>query len=89
VDRAYSNPTNRDIELTGWLIFSGGSQYSLDYVFPYYVLRAGRFVVVGGDEVPQAHFNYNFRFQTWRAMQTDVRYADIIQLSIQACMIAH
>ncbi len=79
------NPTNRDIELTGWLIFSGGSQYSLDYVFPYYVLRAGRFVVVGGDEVPQAHFNYNFRFQNGgdatdgvRLISQDGNYTDTV-----------
>lgn len=79
------NPTDRDINITNWLIVSGGSQYSLDYVFPYYILRAGRFVVVGGDAVPQAHFVHNFSFQNGggatdgvRLISEDGNYTDTV-----------
>lgn len=67
------NPTAHDIDLTDWLIVSGGTSYSADFLFPYYVLRAGRFVVVGGDEVPQAHFRHNFRFQNGGGASDGVR----------------
>lgn len=51
------------VDLAGCRIYSGGSSYSLDYTFPHFVLRPGRLVLVGGDEVPNCHFRHNFRFQ--------------------------
>ncbi|MFA7543349.1 MAG: lamin tail domain-containing protein [Candidatus Cloacimonadaceae bacterium] len=51
------------VDLAGYRIYSGGRSYSLDYVFPHFILRPGRFVLVGGDEVPNCHFRHNFRFQ--------------------------
>ena len=70
------NPTMANIDLTGSKIYSGGSNYSLDFVFPYFVLRPGRFVLVGGDQVPNRHFTHNFRFQNGGSASDGIRYVN-------------
>lgn len=68
------NPTDEDIPLAGAMIFSGGSSFTLDFVFPQYTLRAKRFVVIGGEAVPQAHFIHNFSFQNGGSASDGVRF---------------
>jgi len=69
------NPTDQDINLSGSKIYSGGSTYSHDFTFPYFVLRPGRFVLIGGADVPNRHFTHNFTFQNGGTASDGVRFA--------------
>ncbi|MDD3562847.1 MAG: lamin tail domain-containing protein [Candidatus Cloacimonetes bacterium] len=57
------NASDNSVDLTGCKIYSGGTRYTKDFEFPYFVLRPHRFLLVGGSEVANAHFVHNFRFQ--------------------------
>nr|MDK2851580.1 hypothetical protein [Candidatus Cloacimonadota bacterium] len=70
------NPTPENIDLTGSKIYSGGSSYQLDFVFPYFVLRPGRFVLIGGDQVPNRHFTHNFSFQNGGSASDGIRFVN-------------
>lgn len=57
------NASDYSVDLTGCKIYSGGARYTKDFEFPYFVLRPHRYLLIGGTEVPNAHFVHNFRFQ--------------------------
>ena len=57
------NASERSVDLAGCKIYSGGVRFRKDFEFPYYVLRPHRFLLIGGTEVPNAHFVHNFSFQ--------------------------
>ena len=68
------NAGDTDINLAGARLFSGGSQFGEVFVFPHYILRAQRFVVVGGEQVSQAVFTAPLAFQNGGSATDGVRY---------------
>lgn len=70
------NAGNTDVNLNGCKIYSGGSTYSLNYVFPHFILRPGRFVLIGGDAVPNTHFTHNFSFQNGGSESDAIRFVN-------------
>ncbi|MDY0152259.1 MAG: lamin tail domain-containing protein, partial [Candidatus Cloacimonas sp.] len=44
-------------------ILSGGASFTLQYTLPAFMLRPGRFLLIGGTNVPNSQFTYNFTFQ--------------------------
>ena len=57
------NDSDNSVDLSGCKIYSGGTRFSKDFEFPYYMLRPQRYLLIGGSEVANAHFVHNFRFQ--------------------------
>ncbi|MFA7025572.1 MAG: lamin tail domain-containing protein [Candidatus Cloacimonadaceae bacterium] len=57
------NASDSNVDLTGCKIYSAGVNFKKDFEFPYFVLRPHRFLLIGGTQVPNAHFVHNFRFQ--------------------------
>lgn len=68
------NAGSSEVNLYGSRIYSGGSSYTLDYVFPHFILRPGRFVLVGGDAVANTHLSCNFSFQNGGSASDAIRY---------------
>lgn len=57
------NAGTEELDLSGCKVYSGGSSYTRDFVFPHFILRPGRFVLIGGAAVPNTHLTHNFSFQ--------------------------
>jgi hypothetical protein len=79
------NASDSNVDLSSWKIYSGGSSFGQDFEFPYFVLRPGHFVLIGGDEVPNRHFTHNFSFQNGgtasdgiRLVNADSTYTDTV-----------
>jgi hypothetical protein len=70
------NAGSSEVNLNGCKIYSGGSSYNLNYVFPHFILRPGRFVLVGGDAVPNTHFTHNFSFQNGGSESDAIRFVN-------------
>lgn len=68
------NASDQSLDLTGCRIYSGGSSYSLDFTFPYFVLRPGRYLLIGGSQVPNRHFTHNFSFQNGGSASDAIRF---------------
>ncbi len=58
----YNNGSNT-VNLEGTWIQTGGSSYQTVYTFPYYLLRPGRYVLVGESQVTEAVFTATLGFQ--------------------------
>ncbi len=79
------NPTENDIDLLGWEIQSGGSEFSNNFTFPHFILKADSFVTVGENLVEGSNFICNLDFQNGgsstdgvRIMSPDGLYTDTI-----------
>lgn len=70
------NASEQSIDLTGCRIYSGGNSYKKDFEFPYFVLRPHRFLLIGGAEVPNAHFVHNFTFQNGGSVSDGIRFVN-------------
>ena len=57
------NAGTSDVDLAGSRIYYAGSSYQLAYSFSHFILRPGRFVLLGGLDVPHTHFTCNLSFQ--------------------------
>jgi len=79
------NAGDQNINLDGWQIQKAGSAYETVFVFPSYVLRAGRFVLVGESNIVHAQFYANLAFQNGgsatdgvRIVSADETYTDTV-----------
>ncbi|MCB5278099.1 MAG: lamin tail domain-containing protein [Candidatus Cloacimonetes bacterium] len=70
------NPSNQTIELTGCKIYSCGAEWSLGFVFPYYLLRPKHFVLVGGEGMTNAQFYTDFVFQNGGSASDAIRFVN-------------
>lgn len=61
-------------QLEGAQILSGGASYSLQYTLPSFVLRPGRYLLIGGTNVANAQLVYNFSFQNGGSETDGIRY---------------
>lgn len=57
------NSGSQSISMEGWKILKGGSTFTVVYVIPYFLLRPGRYLLIGESNVPNAHFVANLAFQ--------------------------
>jgi len=57
------NNGNSSEQLEGAKIVSGGASFTLQYTIPFFELRPGRYLLIGGSSVPNAQLIYNFSFQ--------------------------
>lgn len=62
------------IDLSGAILLAGGTSYSIIFTFPYFVLRPGRYVLIGGQDVPNTHFTANLTLQNGLGDTDGVRY---------------
>ncbi len=69
----YNNGT-QSINLEGAQIQKAGSSFSTVFTFPYFILRPGRYVVVGEQNVPQAMFITSLAFQNGGGATDGIRY---------------
>jgi len=69
----YNNGTENE-QLQGAQIFSGGQTFTLQYTLPAFVLRPGRYLLIGGTLVPKAQLTYNFSFQNGGSETDGIRY---------------
>jgi len=70
------NAGTSDADLSGCKIFSCGISWSLAFEFPYFVLRPGRMVLVGGSSVANAQFTANFSFQNGGSASDAIRFVN-------------
>jgi len=70
------NAGQSDMDLQGCEIWSGGSTYTRAFVFGHFILRPGRFVLIGGAEVPNAHFTCNFSFHNGGSASDAIRFVN-------------
>lgn len=70
------NPTSDVIDLSGCKIYSCGTTWVKAFEFPYYLLRPGRFVVVGGAGVPNTQFTASFSFQNGGSASDAIRFVN-------------
>lgn len=68
------NAGDTDVNLQGARLLSGGAEFREFFTFPHYVLRARRFVLVGGEQVSQAVFHVPMTLQNGGAETDGVRY---------------
>ncbi len=68
------NAGNSDVNLAGAKLFSGGSEFTEIFVFPHFILRARRFVLVGDEQVSQAVFITPLALQNGGAETDGIRY---------------
>lgn len=70
------NSGNESIDLSSCRIYSRGTVWNLAFEFPYYVLRPGRFVLVGGEAVANAQFVADLSFQNGGNASDAVRFVN-------------
>ncbi len=70
------NPSSDVIDLSGCKIYSCGTSWVKAFEFPYYLLRPGRFVVLGGSEVAQAQFTASFSLQNGGSASDAIRFVN-------------
>ncbi|MDD3577558.1 MAG: lamin tail domain-containing protein [Candidatus Cloacimonetes bacterium] len=70
------NNGDQEIDLNGCRIYSGGSSYTLDYEFPHFILRPGRFILIGGVNVSNTHLSCNFSFQNGGSASDAIRFVN-------------
>jgi len=63
-----------DIDLEGSRILKGGASFEQVYVFPRFILRAGRFLLLGEASVPNTQFTASLVFQNGGSETDGVRY---------------
>jgi hypothetical protein len=57
------NNGNSTEQLEGAQIFCGGASFLLQYTIPFFELRPGRYLLIGGSSIPNAQLYHNFSFQ--------------------------
>lgn len=68
------NAGNSDVNLQGAKLFSGGSGFVEVFEFPYFILRAHRYLLIGDTQVTQAVLNTPLAFQNGGAETDGIRY---------------
>ncbi|HNQ43140.1 MAG TPA: lamin tail domain-containing protein, partial [Candidatus Cloacimonadota bacterium] len=68
------NSGSQSVDLSGAYLLAGGTTYAIIFTFPYFVLRPGRFVLIGGQEVPNTHFSASFTLQNGLGDTDGIRY---------------
>ncbi|MDP2172160.1 MAG: lamin tail domain-containing protein [Candidatus Cloacimonadaceae bacterium] len=68
------NAGSENTYLEGAQILSGGSTYSLVYTLPYFLLRPGRYLLIGEANVPNAVFYTSLVFQNGGSETDGIRY---------------
>lgn len=63
-----------DLNLEGALILSGGSTLQQVYVLPNFILRAGRYLLIGEAQIAQAIFNTPLGFQNGGSETDGIRF---------------
>jgi len=68
------NSGDVDIDLEGAYLQRGGAEFVTVFTFPHYILRAGRFVLLGENQVPNAAFTASFVFQNGDGGTDGIRF---------------
>ncbi|MDZ4122507.1 MAG: lamin tail domain-containing protein, partial [Candidatus Cloacimonadaceae bacterium] len=68
------NSGEQNINLEGAQIQRGGASFSTVFTFPYYILRPGRYVLVGESQVPDAVFTTSLAFQNGGGATDGIRF---------------
>lgn len=68
------NAGSQDVDLEGALLMSGGAIFQTVFEIPHYILRSGRFLLIGESQIPQAVFHTNLAFQNGGALTDGIRY---------------
>ncbi|MBM4403694.1 MAG: lamin tail domain-containing protein, partial [Candidatus Cloacimonetes bacterium] len=68
------NAGMESINLEGSYIQRGGSTFVTVFTFPHFILRSGRFVLVGESQITAAHFTATLVFQNGDGMTDGIRY---------------
>jgi hypothetical protein len=69
----YNNGTVNE-QLQGAQILSGGASFALQYTLPAFILRPGRFLLIGGTHVANTQLVYDFSFQNAGDATDGIRY---------------
>ncbi len=70
------NAGQSDVDLQDCEIWSGGSTFTRAFEFGHFILRPGRFVLIGGTEVPNTHFTCNFSFHNGGSASDAIRFVN-------------
>ncbi|MCB5249336.1 MAG: lamin tail domain-containing protein [Candidatus Cloacimonadales bacterium] len=70
------NPGNQTIDLSGSKIYSCGTSWTLQFEFPYFLLRPGYLVMIGGPGMNNAQFYANLSFQNGGSASDAIRFVN-------------
>ncbi len=70
------NTGSQDVNLEGSRILKAGSSWTQVFVFPRFILRAGRYLLLAETNVPNAHFYSNLAFQNGGGATDAVRFVN-------------
>ncbi len=68
------NAGQQDVNLEGARLMAGGASFATKFTFPYFILRAGRFVLVGEAQIAQAQFTAQLALQNGGGATDGVRF---------------
>lgn len=68
------NNGESSVNLQGAILETGGSSFSGIYTLPYFILRPGRYLLIGGNLVSEATFQANLTFQNGGSETDGIRY---------------
>ncbi len=68
------NNGNENVQLEGASILAGGQSYTVQYTLPAFILRAGHFLLIAGNQIPVAQLYFNFSFQNGGNESDGIRY---------------
>ena len=69
----YNNGEN-SVNLQGATLETGGSSFTGVFTLPYFILRPGRYLLIGGAQVPEATFQANLALQNGGSETDGIRY---------------
>jgi len=69
----YNNGSANE-QLEGAQILSGGQTFVVQYTLPAFVLRPGRYLLIGGESVANTQLAYNFSFQNGGSETDGIRF---------------
>jgi len=81
----FYNNGDSDVNMEDWLLYSGGSEFTLTYIFPSFELRPHHYLLLAEDDCPNAHIFANLTLQNGgsetdgiRLVSPDSSYTDTI-----------